>query len=447
MVGKIFISYRRDDVKADARAIYDRLAAKYGAAGVFMDVRDLSPGHVFDEIITDALAQSDVLLAVIGPNWMNLLSARMAASGGDLLHEEIATALKRKLIIIPVLIERAPLPVADSLPDDIRALVEREAGEVRFKHIDRDMETIIAAIDALRQDRGRKAIKNSEQLWLWLRNRPIDVPRAIAARAALRALPWACDTAERLAQKRTQATPRPATSDQAKRALSQDDQEYRQAMQTWEATELAMLENADAHLLKVFRGNATAWFAAVASNHVTKEIKAAALAAARDIDPLILVDHRVAPTAHNAALTVMADVARTRTPMLHLEPAGRYAARAADPARLGASDTTAPAFAADLEWFDRGQSGPALTATPLWPSGAAPEDWTSRSQRLRTALLTLDPSWEVWTNWYENRVRGAPFDFETERNRVLVPSEVWSQPPASVNTYIAQLRSGDASKT
>jgi hypothetical protein len=129
------------------------------------------------------------LLAVIGPNWMNLMSARMAAGGKDLMREEIATALERNLIIIPVLIERSPLPGADSLPDDIRALVAREAEEVRFKYFDRDMENITAAIDARREERARKAIKNSEQLWLWLKERPIEVSRAIAARAALRALP------------------------------------------------------------------------------------------------------------------------------------------------------------------------------------------------------------------------------------------------------------------
>jgi hypothetical protein len=178
VAGKIFISYRRDDVKADARGIYNALAAKYGTAGVFMDVRDLSGGQVFDEVIAGALAQSDVLLAVIGPNWMSLLSERTAAAGTDLLRKEIATALERKLIVIPVLIDRTPPPHADSLPDDIRALAEREAEDVRHKYFDSDMKIIITAIDARRNEVIWKGIKNSEQLWLWLRTRSIEVPRA-----------------------------------------------------------------------------------------------------------------------------------------------------------------------------------------------------------------------------------------------------------------------------
>ena len=79
--------------------------------------------HLNGEVATGAL------VAVIGPNWMNLLSARMAAGGKDLMREEIATALGRNLIVIPILIDRALPPHADTLPDDIRALVAHETEE------------------------------------------------------------------------------------------------------------------------------------------------------------------------------------------------------------------------------------------------------------------------------------------------------------------------------
>jgi hypothetical protein len=242
---------------------------------------------------------------------------------------------------------------------------------------------------------------------------------------------------ERLIEKRAQAMPSPATLQQADQGLSQAEQDYRQAMQHYEAIEEAALELADDRLLKVFRGTAIAWFAAVGSKHATDEIRAAALAASRDIDALSL-DMRLSVPAHNAAITVVADTARTRTSTLHLDPAGRYAAKAGDPS-FWASSATTTGLADDLDWFDWCESGPALTARPLWPAGAAPEDWVLRSQRLRTALLTIDPSWEVWTKWYDDRARGVPFDVEIERKRVLPPAEVWRQPPASVNTYIAQI--------
>jgi hypothetical protein len=141
-----------------------------------------------------------------------------------------------------------------------------------------------------------------------------------------------------------------------------------------------------------------------------------------------------------ATLTACVDSVRHAPKNTSSKPAGRYAADAAAPhsAAESASDVTTPARVADLEWFESGLKGPALMATPLWPGGSGPDDWTSRWQRLRKALLEIDPSWVVWTAWYEDSVSGAPFRAEVERQRVLVPEEIWNQPPAAVNTYIAQ---------
>jgi len=56
MPGKIFISYRREDVAGDARGIRDALAAKFGRSSVFMDVDDLLAGRRFDVELAKALA-------------------------------------------------------------------------------------------------------------------------------------------------------------------------------------------------------------------------------------------------------------------------------------------------------------------------------------------------------------------------------------------------------
>jgi len=48
MAGKIFVNYRREDARADARSIRDRLAGAFGEKTVFMDVDDLEPGERFD---------------------------------------------------------------------------------------------------------------------------------------------------------------------------------------------------------------------------------------------------------------------------------------------------------------------------------------------------------------------------------------------------------------
>jgi hypothetical protein len=72
--GKIFVSYRRDDAPGDARSIYERLGRSFGEGNVFMDVDQLLAGQRFDRELDKALAERDVLIAVIEARWMDLLS-------------------------------------------------------------------------------------------------------------------------------------------------------------------------------------------------------------------------------------------------------------------------------------------------------------------------------------------------------------------------------------
>lgn len=100
--GKIFISYRRDDAPGDARGVHDALVRAFGKSNVFMDVDNLLAGQRFDKELEKALSQCDVLIAIIGPHWMELLSDRVQSTQGDYVRDEIAAALKRGIVVIPV---------------------------------------------------------------------------------------------------------------------------------------------------------------------------------------------------------------------------------------------------------------------------------------------------------------------------------------------------------
>jgi hypothetical protein len=70
MAGKIFVNYRRDDVPGDARGVCQSLATEFGKSNVFMDVDNLLAGQRFDKELAKALNVCDVLIAVMGPHWM-----------------------------------------------------------------------------------------------------------------------------------------------------------------------------------------------------------------------------------------------------------------------------------------------------------------------------------------------------------------------------------------
>lgn len=160
MAGRIFINYRREDARDPAARLRDRLAAVFGEANVFMDVTDLKAGQRFDVELDKALADTDVFISVIGPRWMELFNARKASGERDFVREEIAQALRRSggtpvsgdglpgraTLVIPVVIERTPLPRADDLTPDIRDLVMHHKLELTHERFNRDVEELVAIL-------------------------------------------------------------------------------------------------------------------------------------------------------------------------------------------------------------------------------------------------------------------------------------------------------------
>lgn len=133
-MASIFLSYRRSDSVAWAKLLRDSIATNLPEVRVFRDIDAILPGDNFVQIITDAVASCDVLIALIGPTWR---SATNVATGRPRLFEsndftriEIATALRRGVRVIPVLVGGAAMPVSDELPEDLQALCERQNVEL-----------------------------------------------------------------------------------------------------------------------------------------------------------------------------------------------------------------------------------------------------------------------------------------------------------------------------
>jgi len=72
---RIFISYRRTDSPDVAGRIYERFAARFGRKNVFKDIDNIPVGTDFRAVIEDALLNCQVMLVVIGPNWLDAKDA------------------------------------------------------------------------------------------------------------------------------------------------------------------------------------------------------------------------------------------------------------------------------------------------------------------------------------------------------------------------------------
>jgi hypothetical protein len=144
---RVFISYRRDDTGPAAGRIYDRLWRLVSKANVFFDVSTIGGGEDFAGKIVAEIARSDAVLVFIGQRWLEPghggAEPRLFADG-DYVRAELKAALARGVLVVPVLVDGAPMPRAEALPADVREVATRNALPLRHATFDDDAETIVA---------------------------------------------------------------------------------------------------------------------------------------------------------------------------------------------------------------------------------------------------------------------------------------------------------------
>jgi chemotaxis protein histidine kinase CheA len=150
VISKIFISYRRDDARAYAGWLHNALKNELGSRTLFLDIKNVPPGILWGDYLNRQLSACDIFLAVIGPNWLDAKDERgnrRLDDPEDHVAGEIEAALKRRDIpVVPILVDGAPLPTKQQLPERLKDLVDRESVEVRYRQFDRDVQEFAHAI-------------------------------------------------------------------------------------------------------------------------------------------------------------------------------------------------------------------------------------------------------------------------------------------------------------
>ncbi len=131
--GRIFISYRRQETAWPARQLYEALCERFGVSQVFKDVDNIAPGEDFVARISDVVGSCRVLLAMIGPHWMEVADEdgnRRIDDPDDFVRLEVATALDRGVLVVPILVDGARMPKSAQLPADLAGITRRQAIEI-----------------------------------------------------------------------------------------------------------------------------------------------------------------------------------------------------------------------------------------------------------------------------------------------------------------------------
>lgn len=154
-VHRLFVSYRNDDSVYAAAAIADRLIRFFGSDNVFRDRDALALGEVYPSRIQRALERCDTVLAVIGRSWLEIRDGagqRCLDNPEDWVRTELRMAFERRIPVVPVLLDDAPLPDPAHLPDDIRVLPLSTYWQVRHQSFESDVRGLI---DGLTRGRPR----------------------------------------------------------------------------------------------------------------------------------------------------------------------------------------------------------------------------------------------------------------------------------------------------
>jgi hypothetical protein len=233
MAGKIFINYRRDDSIGMAGRLHDRLALTFGRDNLFMDVDHIPVGEDFEAHLNRQVAECNVVLVVIGPNWLNAKDesgGRRLDNPDDFVAIEIAAALARGIRVIPVLVDGARMPKASELPDFLKPLARRQAAEVRHAHFGQDAETLVAR---MREALGDKAAGPSR----WRARAAIGV----AAVALVLLIIWGWRVGTQYIQTTVQQAAQQAEIKRGEQAKAAEAEEKRKAEQA-EQQQLAALK-------------------------------------------------------------------------------------------------------------------------------------------------------------------------------------------------------------
>lgn len=148
--GRIFISYRREDTAWTTLPLYEQLEHRFGPKQVFKDIDSIDLGDDFVDEIYKAVASCDVLLAMIGKQWLssNDEDGRPRLSDpDDFVRIEIEAALKRNVRVIPILVDGARMPCADKLPSSMAKLVRKQALELSPTHFRSQMTKLLKKLD------------------------------------------------------------------------------------------------------------------------------------------------------------------------------------------------------------------------------------------------------------------------------------------------------------
>jgi hypothetical protein len=145
----VFINYRTGDGEHAAALIDKHLSDRLGSDQVFRASRSIRPGAAYDAALLAGVRTSRVLLALIGPGWLDArdaLGRRRLDDPKDWIRREIVTAFDCGVQVVPILLGKVERLAPNDLPKKLAPLVVRQDLRLDTRRVDADLDRIYTAI-------------------------------------------------------------------------------------------------------------------------------------------------------------------------------------------------------------------------------------------------------------------------------------------------------------
>ncbi len=146
MAGRVFISYRRADTAQAASWLFNRMTEHFGQQQVIKDVDPAPYGGNLAAAIGAAVGSCDVLVLMIGPHWMAVTGEGLH-DPNDYVRLAMEAALARGILVVPVTIDGARMPMHGELPPSLAGMAGQPAFAISMSNFDAESGQLLRILD------------------------------------------------------------------------------------------------------------------------------------------------------------------------------------------------------------------------------------------------------------------------------------------------------------
>ncbi|MFF3395645.1 toll/interleukin-1 receptor domain-containing protein [Streptomyces sp. NPDC002669] len=142
----IFVNYRTNDEEATATLVDRELSRVFGNENVFRASKSIGPGSRYPKELLTAVRRSGVLLAVIGPQWLEAGGSDGRSSlhdEDDWTRREILEALETGAFVIPLLVGGAKRLGREDLPAELEELADCQYRRFNHRNAEADLSRLV----------------------------------------------------------------------------------------------------------------------------------------------------------------------------------------------------------------------------------------------------------------------------------------------------------------